>query len=409
MSKSLVGLIWRIFASFLSAGSLSDHKLTYDNWQFKENCCEMTGEQEGNNMPKTIGRRTSRRIVWVDYAKGLAIIGVFVLHSNAPENVINVVSMFCMPVFFLLSGFVFSIRKYSSFLLFLWNKLQTLVFPGLFFAVVPFAIERIVRTVIGDAWTLGAYAKWVAGYAINMRGREGYGDIPWFLTCLFLIEVGGYVLLKLTGRFHFLEWEFVAVGVVSVVIGYAYSKLVHIVLPWGVDVSLSMFGFFVFGYALRGRQNRLERLLHPLTIVPALALLIGVALLNVRQSVNVYMNEYGNIIWYLVGAFCGLWIVLTVCVGLSRILTHKLPVRLVNYWGQNTLVFYCVNASIYRSLIPFILTAVGFNVDGSSVADQLLCMTGAIVINLLVCSAVAGVVNRWLPGVLGRKRMVTTR
>lgn len=50
---------------------------------------------------------SSRRIAWVDYAKGIAIIGVFILHSNAPEDVIHVVDAFCMPLFFLLSGFVF--------------------------------------------------------------------------------------------------------------------------------------------------------------------------------------------------------------------------------------------------------------------------------------------------------------
>lgn len=55
---------------------------------------------------------SSRRIAWVDYAKGIAIIGVFILHSNAPEDVIHVVDAFCMPLFFLLSGFVFSIRRY---------------------------------------------------------------------------------------------------------------------------------------------------------------------------------------------------------------------------------------------------------------------------------------------------------
>lgn len=43
---------------------------------------------------------SSRRIAWVDYAKGIAIIGVFILHSNAPEGVIHVVDAFCMPPVF---------------------------------------------------------------------------------------------------------------------------------------------------------------------------------------------------------------------------------------------------------------------------------------------------------------------
>ena len=355
-------------------------------------------------MAESIGTK-SRRIAWVDYAKGLAIIGVFVLHSNAPEHAVHVVDMFCMPVFFLLSGFVFSIRKYKSFLPFLWNKLRTLVFPGLFFAVVPFVIERVIGTAIGDTWTLSAYAKWVVGYFLNMRGHEGWGYIPWFLACLFLIEIGGYVLLRLVARWHIPEWALAGVGIAGILIGYAYSKFIHIVLPWGGDIALSMFGFFVFGYILRGHRERLECTLHPLTIVPALALLIAAALLNVQQPVDVYMNEYGNVVYYLIGAFCGLWAVLAIGVALAHTCRENgLPMRALNYWGRNTLVFYCVNASIYTGMIPAILGWLGLDVSDGSVANQLLCMVGAIVINLLVCSAAAEIVNRFLPGVLGRKR-----
>ena len=193
---------------------------------------------------------SSRRIAWVDYAKGIAIIGVFILHSNAPEDVIHVVDAFCMPLFFLLSGFVFSIRKYSSFGPFLWNKLRTLIFPGIFFAVVPFVIERAIGMFSGNAWTAKAYAEWILGIAVNLRGHEGFGSIPWFLACLFILEIGGYILLRLSKCVSLPEWAFIVIGTVSILIGYLYSAFIHIVLPWGTDIALSMFGFFVFGYVM---------------------------------------------------------------------------------------------------------------------------------------------------------------
>ena len=346
--------------------------------------------------------KVSKRVAWVDYAKGLAIIGVFVLHSNAPEYVIHVVDMFCMPAFFLLSGFVFSIRKYGSFRPFLWNKLRTLVFPGLFFVIVPFAVERLVGTILGDAWSLNAYVKWLAGYIINMRGHEGYGNVPWFLACLFLVEIGGYVLLRLSERLWDSEWVFMVFGAISIFIGYAYSKFIHIVLPWGGDVALSMFGFFIFGYVLRGYRDQMERVLRLVTIIPAAVLLIVMASLNTRQPVNVYMNQYGNLVYYLVGAFCGLWLLLSICIGLSRLPKDWILLRIISYWDRNTLVFYCVNASIYVGLIPLILGRFGIETEGGSIGNQLLCMVGAIVINLVICSVVAEIMNRWLPGVLGR-------
>lgn len=206
---------------------------------------------------------SSRRIAWVDYAKGIAIIGVFILHSNAPEDVIHVVDAFCMPLFFLLSGFVFSIRRYSSFGPFLWNKLRTLIFPGIFFAVVPFVIERAIGMFSGNAWTAKAYAEWILGIAVNLRGHEGFGSIPWFLACLFILEIGGYILLRLSKCVSLPEWAFIVIGTVSILIGYLYSAFIHIVLPWGTDIALSMFGFFVFGYVMRGHRETLEHVMRP--------------------------------------------------------------------------------------------------------------------------------------------------
>lgn len=202
--------------------------------------------------------QSSQRVAWVDYAKGLAIIGVFILHSNAPENVIHAIDMFCMPLFFLLSGFVFSIYKHPSFRSFLWNKLRTLIFPGVFFAVVPFAITRVIGTISGDVWGMKTYAKWFLGLAVNLRGHEGFGSIPWFLVCLFVVEIGGYILLRLFERVPSSTTAFVGIGITSILIGYMYSIFIHIVLPWEADIALSMFGFFVFGYAMRDHREEIE-------------------------------------------------------------------------------------------------------------------------------------------------------
>lgn len=346
---------------------------------------------------------SSRRIAWVDYAKGIAIIGVFILHSNAPEGVIHVVDAFCMPLFFLLSGFVFSIRRYSSFRPFLWNKLRTLIVPGIFFAVVPFIIERVSGMFSGSTWTMRGYAEWILGIVVNLRGHEGFGSIPWFLTCLFVVEIGGYILLRLSKRFSLPEWAFIGIGVASILIGYLYSSFIHIVLPWGVDITLSMFGFFVFGYVIRIHRETMERVMRPLTAVIAVALLLAATMLNVRQPVNVYMNTYGNIGCYLIGAFAGIWAILAVCIGLDHVPSRGFLLSALTYCGRNTLVFYCVNAPIYGTLIPFVLGMAGLDINGGSIANQLLCMLGAIAINLVICSAVAEIMNRWMLRVLGRK------
>lgn len=144
--------------------------------------------------------------------------------------------------------------------------------------------------------------------------------------------------------------------------------------------------------------------MRPFTAVIAVVLLMAATILNAWQPVNVYMNTYGNIGCYLVGAFAGIWAILAICIVLGRIPADRFLFPAIIYCGRNTLVFYCVNAPIYGSLIPSILGWVGLDTNGGSVTNQLLCMLGAIAINLIICSAVAEIMNRWMPEVLGKTR-----
>ncbi len=72
----------------------------------------------------------ARRISWVDYGKGLAILLVFWGHAVFPEPVRASFYAFHIPVFYFLSGYVFSTRKYHSFGPFLWHRSAALISPA---------------------------------------------------------------------------------------------------------------------------------------------------------------------------------------------------------------------------------------------------------------------------------------
>ncbi|MBW3091715.1 acyltransferase family protein [Bifidobacterium sp. 82T10] len=350
------------------------------------------------------------RILWVDYAKAFAIIGVFVMHGAAPDGLSAVVSAYDMMVFFFLSGFVFSTRKYRSFPPFLRNKVRTLIVPGLFLSVVPFLVERLIGLLHGETWSPAAYLTWFAGYAINLRGHDGFGVIPWFLTCLFMMEVGGYALLRFLDRFGLRgrrrDAALVVAAVIAVTLGWTYSAYVYIVLPWGCDVALSMFGFFVLGILLRRHARALRRALSAWVILPAAMVLIVSVWVNghvFHGSVNPYMNDLGNPACFVVGAVSGVWMVLAV----SRLIADVPAMNralggTLSYWGRNTLVFYCVNAPIYPSLIPWLLSLIGLDTTSSDIAMRMACCFGAILINLAICTPCAEIMNRCLPGILGK-------
>ncbi|WP_133119517.1 hypothetical protein [Bifidobacterium primatium] len=151
----------------------------------------------------------------------------------------------------------------------------------------------------------------------------------------------------------------------------------------------------------------LRRALSAWTILPAVALLIASVWVNghvFHGSVNPYMNDLGNPVCFVVGAVAGVWMVLALCRLIADVpaVDHALG-GVLSYWGRNTLVFYCANASIYPVLIPWLLGLVSLDTTSSDISVRLACCFGAILINLVICTPCAEIMNRWLPCVLGRK------
>lgn len=79
-----------------------------------------------------------KRINWIDVAKGWAIFLVIIGHSGISQYLCDVYSWiysFHMALFFILSGYVFSVKKYHRYGGFLLHKLKTLIIPYFVFQV----------------------------------------------------------------------------------------------------------------------------------------------------------------------------------------------------------------------------------------------------------------------------------
>lgn len=255
------------------------------------------------------------------------------------------------------------------------------------------------------------YVRYLFGYLINLRGHEGFGSIPWFLVCLFVIELVGFVLARLAMKTRKPDVLIGAAAFAALAVGYLYSRFIHIVLPWCLDVAVPMFAFFAMGMLLRRHMRMLTRMIHTYAIIPAFFALIAATWCNLRISgtaPNPYMNRYGEFVCFVVGAVAGIWGTLA----LSRLIANccangkaaaQFVSRPLNWLGRNTLVLYCVNGAIYPVMIPAVLRAVGFNLNSGALDMQCACGLGAIIINLLICCPVAVIMNHWLPAVLGRR------
>lgn len=104
------------------------------------------------------------RLHWIDVLKGIGIIFVMLGHINSKITVVPWIYMVPAPLFFALSGFIFStfeIKKNIPFKEFLVKRLKSLIVPFIFFRLILvvwwlIAERRFRELDMGPIWFLPA-------------------------------------------------------------------------------------------------------------------------------------------------------------------------------------------------------------------------------------------------------------
>ena len=195
-----------------------------------------------------------RRIQWVDYGKGFAMLLVFWGHTICPDTARDVLYAFHMPLFYFLSGYVFSIRKYADFKSFVWRKFRTLIVPGAFFGAVCLIGDALNSMLMGEHGA-GTLVSRAIGLFVELRGGDYY-VIPWFFASLFIIEIAVYLILR-HGTVK--PMWIITFGAFASLIGYGYAVLIGHIVPWSLETSCSGLLFFEMGYLLRTVGIRVPR------------------------------------------------------------------------------------------------------------------------------------------------------
>jgi polysaccharide biosynthesis protein PslL len=133
------------------------------------------------------------RVKHIDIAKGISIFLVVLYHSDVKDlfpALVDPMSLFRMPLFFMLSGVFFSYK--DNFSDFCKKKLNALIKPYLIILISLYLLTELLG-MGSDKWPF-----WGIFY--------GNGDIirwspMWFLTHLFALYISAYLLFKFTKLF----------------------------------------------------------------------------------------------------------------------------------------------------------------------------------------------------------------
>lgn len=301
----------------------------------------------------------THRLPWIDAAKGIGLLCVILGHLRVPY-VSTWVYTFHMPLFFFLSGLVFSGKKYD-FGTFLKKKLKSLVLPYFTLGGVIFAFFSLVYAL--QKQPASAYLEMLKDFLV----QEHFWTV-WFLACLFLVEVLYYGIHRFFGK---KPLHATAVSALLCVAGLARYRLGWGSLPWNLDVALVAQFFFHAGFLSNDRLCRRTEATRPLftrllQVLILLAVNAAAAFLCIRvsgSSLDMSVGLYGNELLTFVSAFAGI---------LAVIMAAKImPLKPLTYLGSHTMVIFAWHSRIVIVACDYLYAGLGI-FTGGTMMDALL-------------------------------------
>ncbi len=287
-----------------------------------------------------------KRIDWIDMAKGYGMLAVIIAHlCTGPLNLW--IYTFHMPLFFFLSGYVFTNK--DSFPDFIKKKAKGLLVP--YFSLgIPLVIFTVLYKFYIKTYTVEQTVELVKSFIIQKRQWT-----LWYIACLFFLNIIFYVITRFIKRKSIIG----LIVVLFASLGICYYKSGGEALPWNIDVCLTAIPFFFVGYVIKLNFDKIKIIFSKKYNAVLLFILFGIlnvvfGYLNIKttgKGLEMFHNEYANPVFTYISAFGGVFAVAI----FSSFFTIK-PIRFI---GENSLVYYAWHQTI---MIP--VTKIGFGLLG---------------------------------------------
>ncbi len=290
--------------------------------------------------------KSSKRIAWVDIAKGIAIILVITGHTIGYDSALRpLIFMFHMPLFFIMAGYTFKPKSMKAALI---SSAKRLLIPYLLLFFIWNGVEWLKRP---DALTGPAIGELFLRMIFASGSENADMGIPatgmaWFLMCLFASKV---LLNGMLLAFKRTKCPLVAQAIIFCVLatlGYAIGYRLRIYLPFDIDIALVTVGFMWCGYLAREKRFFERFGMRWWAILVAIAAFAAaVTLCNLELATRTYGAFPVCVLGALAGSFIACW-VSQLIERFSRILT-----RFFSFLGRNSMLIYCFHCIDW--LIPW--------------------------------------------------------
>lgn len=293
---------------------------------------------------------TQKRIEELDMLKGYGIVCMVLGHIYLGWIFDKYIHSFHMPLFFIVSGFLYSGK--NGMIELIKKRSRTLIVPYLLFGIPQCIIWYILYGKELGIQPIFNYLLFNTEEVLPIAGSL------WFLTSLFFTEILYAALDRLINNGIVIG----AIVLLLFVFGGYYTRIVPLRLPWAIDTALIMILFYYLGRMLRQYKTRDIIFLQNYdgkirTIAYVTVFLISSILIQYNGYVNYRRMDCGkSILLCAINALLSIWVVWGGCILLLECKTSVLKRigKILQFTEARSLVFLGTN-----QIVILFVTSVG--------------------------------------------------
>lgn len=330
----------------------------------------------------------SNRLLWLDYARGIAFLMVWYSHQKySNDNIMAFFTPVFLTMFFFVSGYLF--KSDYSFSKLLEHRTRTLFLPWLIFSLLIIFSEHIIIINPEKHITL---QKDLLDMFISIRGKN---DRLWFVAALFVMNFPFYFLVKYSKNMK----RLLLIALIGFLLSSAYysSWLRLPELPWYINFTGSGCFYMALGFAYKHYEHKLKKF--ETKTVFFCALLTYVVFVALRKYVlHLYLISF-NGSDYVIDALIITLLGIFIMIYLSKRIKQE---KLILFVGTNSLLYFCLHYQL-RSLMQvvadkaFVKLALTHSATIDIVLGVGLTLLGAVILIVPVI-----LINKYLPFIIGK-------
>ena len=345
----------------------------------------MTDDNSQGNVTEL--HTSSKRIGWIDAAKGLGILLMIMGHTPIDSKFLYYIYSFHMPLFFILGGITFSIKK--DFKSFVWHKFKSLLIPYAFFACCLILFYYSLKLIFHSR-----YDPVQDAISFVLQDHHTY---LWFLVTLFVCEILAYVVIKCIHN-KLIKYETIALIITTVLlITFHYFTVTQgwINLVWTLDLVPVSLAFVLTGVLYRKHGGAAGQTKSAKYIGLLFLISLGISTLNFvfNGRVDMFMSQFDYYPLFVTGALAGAYFLLV----FARRITAP---QWLTYIGVYSLVYYGLHKFVI-DISLLICDGIGVPYNLSSWSGVILALINVVLACILIYPA-CSFINRRCPWILGK-------